>query len=70
MIFLTGIRINQLRKEQGITKKALAEELGVSIHMMGKIERSEKTPSYAQIMMLSDKFNVSMEYLYGDSSKR
>lgn len=67
---LTGDRIKELRSEANITMKDLAQELGVTLDKLRKIEKDEKTPTYMQMMLLSDKFNVSIDYLYGDSPNR
>ena len=63
-------RLKFLRKEKGITQKQLADSLGVSLPAIVNYENAQRTPSSAVLTLLSQYFNVSKEYLLGESDER
>ena len=63
-------RLKFLRKEKGITQKQLADSLGVSLPAIVNYENAQRTPSSAVLTLLSQYFNVSKEYLLGESDDR
>lgn len=44
--YITGKRIQQLRKTKGLTQEQFAVKLNISDRHLGKIERGEGTASY------------------------
>lgn len=66
MIF--GIKLQNLRKEQGLSQEALAARLNVSRQSVSKWERDEVYPEIDKLILLSDMFHVSLDYLIKDES--
>ena len=58
-----GKRIQQLRKERGLTQEQLAEKLNVSQNTIAKIESGLRKPSIDFLFELSEFFGVSTNYL-------
>lgn len=58
-----GKRIQQLRKERGLTQEQLAEKLNVSQNTIAKIESGLRRPSIDFLLELSEFFGVSTNYL-------
>ncbi len=58
-----GKRIQQFRKERGLTQEQLAEKLNVSENTIAKIESGLRRPSIDFLLELSDFFGVSTNYL-------
>ncbi len=60
-----GNRLRLLRKQHGITQKALADKFKISESTIGMYERDEREPSIDMLNALADFFEVSVDYLYG-----
>lgn len=58
-----GKRIQQLRKERGLTQEQLAEQLNVSQNTIAKIEFGLRRPFVDFLIELSEFFNISTNYL-------
>ena len=58
-----GKRIQNLRKEKGLTQVALAEQLNISLDHLRKIENGHRGCSVDLLVCLSDLFGVSLDYL-------
>lgn len=56
-------RIQQLRKAKGISQEELAEHIGVSRQAVSKWESGQSTPDMEKIILLSDYFAVTTDYL-------
>ena len=56
-------RILELRKKKGISQEALADQLGVSRQAISKWESEQSTPELDKIILMSDFFEVSTDYL-------
>jgi len=56
-------RILELRKQKGISQEALADILGVSRQAISKWESEQSTPELDKIVLMSDFFEVSTDYL-------
>ena len=56
-------RIKELRLEQGLTQKAIAEKLGCNQTALGKYERNELEPGIPTLKKLSAIFNCSVDYI-------
>lgn len=59
----SGKRIKDLRKQRGITQEKLAEELGITREFVGRIETGKNGASVDLFVMLSQFFDVSLDYL-------
>ena len=64
-----GKRIAELRKQEGLTQKQLADKLGVSNKTISKWETGEGFPDITMIPKLSAIFNVSSDYLLSKESE-
>lgn len=58
-----GERIIENRNELGISQEELAEEIGVSINTLSNMENGKYFPKIDNIIMLSEAFSVSPEYM-------
>ncbi|MCD7917745.1 MAG: helix-turn-helix domain-containing protein [Clostridiales bacterium] len=56
-------RIQALRKAKGISQEELAEQAGVSRQAVSKWESSQSTPELEKLILLSDYFGVTTDYL-------
>ena len=56
-----------LRKNAGISQKALASILGISDAAVNMLEKEKRLPSFEILLALDDYFNVSIDYLVGRS---
>lgn len=62
---MVGERLSELRKDKGLTQKALAEVLGISVNAVSAYERGINSPEDATEEAISKFFNVSLDYLHG-----
>ncbi|UOK65308.1 helix-turn-helix domain-containing protein [Paenibacillus sp. OVF10] len=64
-------RLKQLRQERGLTQEQLAEQTDIPAASIRRLEVSETSlPRKDRLVMLSDYFNVSIDYLVGNSNNR
>lgn len=56
-------RIQNLRKARGISQEELADIIGVSRQAVSKWESQQSTPELDKVIMLSDCFEVTTDYL-------
>lgn len=56
-------RIQHLRKSKGISQEELADKIGVSRQAVSKWESEQSTPDLEKIIMLSDFFGVTTDYI-------
>ncbi|MFI5778225.1 helix-turn-helix transcriptional regulator [Nocardia sp. NPDC051570] len=57
-------RIAMLRAERGISRRQLAEALGVHYQTIGYLERGEYSPSLHLALRISEYFEVPMEVVF------
>ena len=57
-------RIALLRAEQGVSRRALADELGVHYQTVGYLERGEYNPSLHLALRIADFFGVPVEVVF------
>ena len=57
-------RITILRKERGISRKELAEEIGVNFQTIGYLEREEYNPSLDLAFRISQFFGLRVEMIF------
>ena len=62
-------RLKELRKEKGLSQKALANELGVHYRTLQNWENGESQIKPDKAQQLADFFGVSVGYLLGYSDK-
>ena len=60
--------IKNLRKEKGLTQIQLAEQLNLDQTAISKWERGKSLPDIQTLILLSNFFDVSTDYLLGKSS--
>jgi transcriptional regulator with XRE-family HTH domain len=58
-----GRRIRAYRKLKGFTQEGFAKELGVSVSILGEIERGNRMPDESLIVKISKFLDVSIEEL-------
>ena len=56
-------RIQQMRKQKGLSQEELAERLGVSRQAVSKWESAQSTPEVEKIVAMSEFFAVTTDYL-------
>jgi DNA-binding XRE family transcriptional regulator len=57
-------RIAMLRAERGITRRQLADALGVHYQTIGYLERGEYSPSLYLALRIAEHFEVPMEVIF------
>ncbi|RDI63136.1 helix-turn-helix transcriptional regulator [Nocardia pseudobrasiliensis] len=57
-------RIAMLRAERGISRRQLAEALGVHYQTVGYLERGEYSPSLHLALRISEYFEVPIEVIF------
>lgn len=60
-------RLKTLRKKQGLTQEELAAATGLSLHSINSYESGRRTPNSKAMVALEKYFNVSGEYLRGET---
>ena len=60
-----GVKLKKLRQNVGMTRKQLAEKLGITEISVGNYERGLREPSLEKLIVLSNLFCVSIEELIG-----
>lgn len=60
-------RLKSLRKEKGLTQKAIAEHFNTSPQSYAQWEKGLRTPNSDSLEKLANFFNVSTDYLLGNS---
>ena len=63
-------RLKELRKSRGLTQAELADITGLSFHSINSYESGRRTPKSKAMAVLERYFNVTGEYLRGESSVR
>ena len=67
---MEGERLSELRKDNGLTQRDLAEILGVSENSISLYERNINTPDDELKIKIANYFNVSLDYLLGATEKQ
>lgn len=62
---IVASNIRQLRKSHNMTQAQLAEELDLSLDMVGRLERDIIAPSFKTLEKLCNVFRVDGEVLFG-----
>ncbi|MDO6658549.1 MULTISPECIES: helix-turn-helix domain-containing protein [Bacillales] len=59
-----GRRIRAFRKLKGYTQEQLAKELGVSVSVLGEIERGNRRPTNDFMQLVAKQLRVPLEELF------
>lgn len=66
-----GIRLKQLRSERGLTQMQLGEKVNINYSTLSDYERGDKEdPLMSTLRTLANFFNVSLDYMSGESDAR
>lgn len=65
-----GERLRMLRRERDLGQKEVAAWLSLSQSSIGKYEHGERTPTPGVVKQLAEKFNVSTDFLLGNTDMR
>lgn len=57
-------RISVLRKERNVSRKELADKIGVNFQTVGYLEREEYNPSLDLAMKISQFFGYPIEFIF------
>ena len=63
-------RLKNLRKQRHLTQKQLAAQLHIHHSIISSYENGSRTPSLDVLILLSDVFHVSTDYLLGRERQR
>ena len=63
-------RIAVLRKERNISRRELADEIGVNFQTVGYLEREEYNPSLDLAFRISDFFNLPIDIIFSQKPLR
>ena len=66
---LSGKRIAELRKKEGLSQANLSEKIGLHLKTISKAERGVNGLSVDNLIALAEYFRVSLEYLVGIEEK-
>ena len=58
-------RLNETRKNAGITAQQMADWLGIELRSYRYYESGDRVPSFAMLVKIANKLNVSTDYLLG-----
>ena len=62
---MLGERLQELRKDHGLSQQDLADKLNVSIHTISSYERNRSAPDDTMKMEIAKLFDISLDYLLG-----
>lgn len=63
-------RLKKLRLEQNLTQKQVAQSLNITQQAYGQWETGKLNPKRETIQMFADFFNVSIDYLLGNTDNK
>lgn len=66
---IIGRRIRAYRKLKGYTQRQLAEALGVSLAVVGSVERGTRTPSERLLEQIASELNIRIDELLPDEQR-
>ena len=61
-----GNKIKRLRKENNLTQEVLAEQLDISYTYLSQVERGIRGINLNNLILIANRFNVSVDYLLSD----
>ncbi|EIT84157.1 putative transcriptional regulator [Fictibacillus macauensis ZFHKF-1] len=63
-----GRRIRAFRKLKGYTQESFARDLGISVSVLGEIERGNRQPKQELVSRMATLFQISIDELTEDGS--
>jgi len=63
-------RLKDLRKEAGLSQYELADKLKLSRSLLANYEQGRREPDYSTLVLLSEFFHVSADYIIGVTNIR
>ena len=63
-------RISTLRKEKQLTRKELAEKIGVNFQTIGYLEREEYNPSLDLAFRISEVFKLPIDIIFSTEPQK
>ena len=63
-------KLYELRKKNGLSQEQLAERLGVSRQAVSKWESGKAVPESDTLVLISDVFHVTLDYLLKDNAEK
>jgi len=63
-------RISTLRQERGISRKELAEKIGVNFQTVGYLERGEYNPSLDLAFRISEYFHLPIDFIFSTQPQK
>lgn len=63
-------RISILRGERGISRKELAEKIGVNFQTVGYLERGEYNPSLDLAFRISEYFQLPIDFIFSTQPQK
>src|SRR5690625_2933234 len=66
---LFGNRLKFLRTRSNLTQEQLSKIINVSTSAIGMYERGAREPAFDTLIRIANHFNVSVDYLIGNSSR-
>lgn len=61
---MLGKRINEVRKERGITAQSMADMLHINLRSYRNYESGDREPSVESIIKIADILDISVDYLF------
>ena len=58
-------RLREIRESRGLTQSDLAKKAGLQAAAISHFETGKRAPSFANLKLLSDALNISVDYLLG-----
>jgi len=65
-----GSKISALRKKKGWSQSELARKIEVSREIVGRYERNDAIPSIDIAKRMADTFEISLDYLVGNTEEK
>ena len=66
---IMAIRLRTLREKIGMSQAKLAKEIGVTQASVNRYETARVTPPAEVLLFYADRFDVSLDYIYGRTEK-
>ena len=65
-----AVRLKDLRKEAGLSQYELADKIKLSRSLLANYEQGRREPDYSTLVLLSEFFHVSADYIIGVTNIR
>lgn len=63
-------RISLLRRERGVSRKELAEKIGVNFQTVGYLERGEYNPSLDLAFRIGEFFGLPIDFIFSTEPQK